>query len=928
MIGSRLAHYDITTHLGTGGMGEVYQGTDTKLGRSVAIKFLPEGFSHDAERVARFQREARVLASLNHPNVAAIYGVEEINGRHFLVMELVPGETLEERIRRGPLPLGETLLIARQIAEALEEAHEAGIVHRDLKPANIKITADDKVKVLDFGLAKAGQAEPSSSSLSMSPTIAPDAVHALTAVGTSAGVIMGTAAYMSPEQARGRPVDRRTDIWAFGVVVLRMLTGGAIFEGETVTDTLARILEREPEWDALPADTPAPLRQLLQRCLTKNLKNRLQSIGEARILIQDLIEKPAHARQHLDVVPRPTSAASWKRVLPWALAPLFLAAGYVLKPAATPAERPLLRFAYPLPADHALLHNSRHAVEVSPDGTRVAFLAGIGGTPPRIHVRNLDAPTETALAGTEGARNLFFSPDGTWIGFQQGQQIKKVALAGGAPVVIVESLTLTQDVNFGPAGLTWGRNGMIVYPNNLGAGLSMVRETGGTPEVFTELDPANHEASHRLPHFLPDGSAVLFTVLQYSAVAPEWKRAQVWAKSTKTGERKRLLDNAVDARYAADNTLVFAREGKLYAIRFDPSSLTVSGPDVQVLDGVTHAVRGTAAVTWTGAAQYSIADNGSLFYAPGSVEPPQLSALVWFDRKGNLTPVQGVRPKFRFGARVLPDGVRIASSELYVEKDIWIFDSARGIEDRATFEGQNAFPIFSPTGTHFAFRSDRSGPQQIYLSDGINLREVKRLTEGPFDVPSSWTPDGKELLFTRGYSQLGGNTDIYAVRVDQPDKPRPVLATAADERTPELSPDGNWLAYASGETGRLEVYVQPYPGPGPRITITNGGAVDPAWSKNTSELFYRMGGGQMMALPFTVTDGTFVPGKPIPLFQQGALGGGTTVRATYDVAPDGRFLFNQVMTEAAQERNRKIFPSSLRFVVNWTEEVRQLLAPR
>ena len=928
MIGSRLAHYEITSHLGSGGMGDVYRASDTKLHRSVAVKLLPQAFSHDEERVARFQREARVLAALNHPNVAAIYGVEEVDGRHFLVMELVPGETLEERIRRGPLPLGEALTIAKQIAEALEEAHEAGIVHRDLKPANIKITADDKVKVLDFGLAKAGQAEPSNLSISMSPTMAPGSGDALTAAATSPGVIMGTAAYMSPEQARGRLVDRRTDIWAFGVVVFRMLTGGAIFEGETVTDTLARILEREPEWDQLPADTPPALRQLLQRCLTKNVKNRLQSIGEARILIQNLIEKPAQARMSPEVaLPATTRPASWKTFLPWALAPVFLAAGFLLRPSAPPPERPLLRFQYPLPGDQVLAHNNRHGLEVSPDGRRVAFMTDSADGPPRIYVRRLDTQAETAVAGTEGARSMFFSPDGEWIGFHQGQQIKKVPLAGGPPVVVVENLSLTQDLNFGPPGLTWGRNGMIVYPNNLASGLSMVRETGGTPEAFTELDPANNEASHRLPHFLPDGSAVLFTVLPFSAVAPEWTRAQVWVKSTKTGERTRLIDNAMDARYAGGDALVFAREGKLYAIRFDPSSLTVSGPEVQVIDGVTHSVRGTAAVAWTGAAQYSIAENGSLFYAPGSVEPPLLSSLVWVDRQGNLTPVPGMRSMFRFGPRVLPDGVRIASSELYINKDIWTFDSARGTEDRATYEGQNAFPIFAPTGSHFAFRSDRAGPQQIFLSDGVNLRDVKRLTAGPFDVPSAWTPDGKELLFTRGYTSIGGNTDIFAVSVDQPDTPRPVVATAADERYPELSPDGKWLAYTSNDSGRPELYVQPYSGAGPRVTLTSGGAVDPAWSKKGNELFYRAG-PQMMAIPFTVSAGAFVPGKPVMLFRQGALGGGTTVRATYDVSPDGRFLFNQATPDAAAERNRKIFPSSLRFVLNWTEELRQPLARR
>jgi hypothetical protein len=926
MIGSRLAHYDITTHLGSGGMGDVYRASDIKLQRSVAIKFLPQAFSHDEERLARFQREARVLASLNHPNVAAIYGVEEVDGRHFLVMELVPGETLEDRIRRGPLPLAEALGVAKQIAEALEEAHDAGIVHRDLKPANIKITADDKVKVLDFGLAKAGQAEPSNLSISMSPTMAPGSSGAPTVATTSAGMIMGTAAYMSPEQARGRVVDRRTDIWAFGVVLFRMLTGGAIFEGETVTDTLARILEREPEWDQLPADTPPALRQLLQRCLTKNVKNRLQSIGEARILIQNLIEQPSRAGAAMGAAPPAAKRPAWKALLPWALAPLFLAAGFFLRPSAPTVTRPLMRFQYPLAADQVLFHNNRHGLEVSLDGRRVAFMgAAAGNPPPRIYVRTLDAQTETLVPGTEGARSMVLSPDGEWVGFQQGQQIKKVALAGGAPVVVVENLGLSQDLNFGPPGLTWGPNGMIVYPNNLASGLSVVRDLGGKPEPFTELDPANNEASHRLPHFLPDGSAVLFTVLPFSAVAPDWTRAQVWVKSTTTGERKRLLDNAMDARYAGNGMLVFAREGKLYGVRFDPASMTVSGPEVQVLDGVTHSVRGTAAVAWTGAAQYSIAENGALFYAPGSVEPPLLSALVWVDRQGSVTPVPGMRAMFRFGPRVLPDGARLASSELYVNKDLWIFDTARGTEDRATYEGQNAFPIFAPTGSHFAFRSDRAGPQQIFLSDGVNLRDVKRLTSGPFDVPSTWTADGKELLFTRGYTSLGGNTDVFAVSVDQPDTPRPVLATAADERYPELSPDGKWLAYTSTDSGRPELYVQPYPGPGPRVTLTSGGAFEPTWSKRGNELFYRTAAQQMMAMPFTVASGTFVPGRPQMLFRQPSLGGGTTVRATYDVSPDGRFLLNQPVTDAAAERNRRIFPSSLRIVLNWTEELRQRL---
>ena len=916
MIGSRLAHYEITSHLGTGGMGEVYQASDTKLGRSVAIKFLPEAFANDSERVARFQREARVLASLNHPNVAAIYGVEEVDGRHFLVMELVPGETLEDRIRRGPLPLAEALAVAKQIAEALEEAHEAGIVHRDLKPANIKITSDDKVKVLDFGLARVGQAEASNSSLSMSPT--------LTSVATSAGVIMGTAAYMSPEQARGRTVDRRADIWAFGVVLFGMLTGRTIFQGETVTDTLARILEREPDWSRLPPSTPATIRQLLQRCLMKNPKNRLQSIGDARLVIEDLIDKPEEERSQVAVV-RPEASPLWKRVLPWAAVPVALAAGLLLRPAAAPADRPLLQFEYPLPAGHALQHVNRRGLDVSPDGRRVAFAAGApSGAPARIFVRNLSGGMDTPVQGTEGARSVFFSPDGDWLGFQQGQQIKKVALAGGNPVVVVENLDLDPNPDWGPPGISWGKNRMIVFPANLGSGLSIVRDTGGTPEEFTQLDREASEASHRLPHFFPDGGAVVFTVLPFSAISPDWRRAQIWVKSLETGERKRVLDNAVDARYVGGDTLIFAREGKLFAVRFDPVSFTVSGREVQVLDGVIHSVRGTNAVAWTGAAQFSTTAGGSLFYAPGSVEPPLLSSLVWVDRQGNVTPVPGMRNMFRFAARVLPDDVRIASSELYVNKEIWTFNTATGTEERATNEGQNAFPIFSPTGTHFAFRSDRAGPQQIFLSDGVT-RDVKRLTLGPFDVPSTWTPDGKELLFTRGFTSLGGNTDIYAVSIDHPDKVRPVLATPIDERFPELSRDGKWLAYISGDTGRPELYVQPYPGPGRRVPITSGGAADPAWSKIGNELFYRVG-TQMMAVPFAVSAGTFVPGKPVLLFTHFSLGSGTTVRATYDVTADGRFLLNQPNADAAGERDLKIFPPSLRFILNWMDEARRLLA--
>ena len=455
-----------------------------------------------------------------------------------------------------------------------------------------------------------------------------------------------------------------------------------------------------------------------------------------------------------------------------------------------------------------------------------------------------------------------------------------MALGGGAPTVILDGLSGAGA--FGPPGITWGQNGMIVLASTLGAGLSMVRDTGGKPEEFTTLDQSAHEASHRLPHVLPDGSGVLFTVIPFSAVAPDWSRAEVWVKSLKSGDRRRLIEDAVDAQYAGNNTLIFARRGKLFAIRFDLSSLSVTGTEAQALDGVTHSgVRDRRHRLDRSGAVQRCGNRGS-FYAPGSIEPPLLTQLVWLDRKGTPTPLTGMRDMFRFAPRAMPDGVRVAFSELYVNKDVWFVDTARGTEDRGTFEGQNAFPIHAPTGSRFAFRSDCNGPQQIFLNEGVNLREAKQLTSGPFDVPSSWTPDGKELVFTRGYTSLGGNTDIYAVSVDQPDKVRPVVATPADERAPEISPDGKWLAYTSNDSGNSEVYVQPYPGPGPRVTVTTGGAVDPAWSKNSNELFYMGPGGPgkppaMNAVPFTMSGTSFVPGKPVVLFNQNTLGGGTTV---------------------------------------------------
>ena len=538
--GLDIGPYRILSPIGAGGMGEVYLARDSKLGRDVALKVLPDGFVEDPSRLARFRREAQVLGALNHPNIASIYGLEESGNRYALVLEYVEGETLDERIRKKTLPIGDVLNFAIQIAEALEAAHEKGIIHRDLKPANIKITPQGTVKVLDFGLAKVAQDDTATqANLSKSPT--------MSALATGAGIILGTAAYMSPEQARGKPVDQRVDTWAFGSRAVRNAFGQKCFRRGSGHRHPCKDSRARPDWSQLPPNTPLALRKLVQHCLKKNSKDRLQAIGDARTALQELAENPEAQLETRETAAYPL----WKKLLPWAAAPVFLAIGLLIRPSAKTPEVRLSQFVQPLPDNNALVHNYRHGVALSPDGRRLAFLVGGPGNPRRIYVRSLDQADAVPIAGTEGAQNLAFSPDGEWLAYQQGQQIKKIALAGGAPVVLVERLNLP-GADWGPPGITWG-NGTIVFPRVLGEALSFVPDSGGEPREFTKLDAQANEASHRLPHFLPDGSAVLFTVLRYTTVTPDWKRAQVWVKSIKTGERKLLLEDAMDARSVNGN---------------------------------------------------------------------------------------------------------------------------------------------------------------------------------------------------------------------------------------------------------------------------------------------------------------------------------------------------------------------------------------
>jgi serine/threonine-protein kinase len=572
-------------------MGEVYRATDTKLGRSVAIKTLPLALASDRDRLARFEREAKLLAALNHAHIGSVYSLDEHDGALYIAMELIEGQTLETRLKEGALPVSDALDFALQIAQALEAAHEKGVIHRDLKPANIMITPDGVIKVLDFGLAKAVSGEGSEGSPAHSP--------ALSLAMTQMGLVLGTAGYMSPEQASAQATDQRSDIWAFGVVLYEMLTGLPAFSGESVPHILADVLRADPDWRRLPKPLHPRLKLLLERCLVKKPRNRLHSIADARIEIEAVRGDPAGGTVERAM---PTARTRWSMVALWVTAPLLLAVGWLLR-SPPPVDRPVSQFEEVLPDDHVLAHNYRHGVALSADGQRIAFVANVASTQGdpvaavqgpadsrRIYVRSLDQREAVAIAGTERGLNPFFSPDGQWLGFRTGQQVKKVPLAGGTPQVLIEDLGVTPTGDWSLPGVSWGKNGMIVYANNLGSGLSAIRDVGGDIEEFTSLDADAHEVSHRLPHFLPDGNSVLFTVLLHNTVTPDWSRAQVWVKSFDTGERKLLLEDALDARYAGDGVLVFARQARLYAVAFDPEALAVSGEPVPVLEGVVHSL--------------------------------------------------------------------------------------------------------------------------------------------------------------------------------------------------------------------------------------------------------------------------------------------------------------------------------------------------
>ena len=947
MIGKTLSHYKIIEKIGQGGMGVVYRAEDTNLSREVAIKVLPEQFTQDPQRLARFEREAKLLASLNHPNIAAIYGLEEADGVRFLALELVEGETLAERVAKGPVPVEETLEVCRQIAQGVEAAHEKGVIHRDLKPANVKVTPEGKVKILDFGLAKAFEEcveetlevcrqiaqgveaahekgvihrdlkpanvkvtpegkvkildfglakafedEVPAADISQSPT--------LTEEMTRAGVILGTAAYMSPEQARGEEVDKRTDIFAFGCVLYELLTGKRTFAGRTVTDTLAKVLEGVPDWKALPKNTPWRIQDLLGRCLTKDPDDRLLHIGEARILIKKALKEPATES------PTDPTRAGQPGGQPWGMivglvvltAVVASLAVWLLIQPSSPEQR-LNKFA--ITPTTALRLRGWNELAISPDGRHFVYAAS-GGTGGQLYLRSLNDFVDRPIPGTEGVvGSPFFSPDGESVGFFVPGSLKKVSLAGGSPITLCGATNPTQ-------GGSWSPEGTIVFTAGGEGGppaLYRVSAAGGEREVLATPDPDNQEGGYESPHFLPGGRAVLFGLF----LPPNSYRTEVL--SLDTGEQKIILESGRDARYVETGHLIYEQvgTGNLMAVLFDLTSLEVTGDPAPVVQGVRGNLPGYV--------DYAVSDNGTLVYVPGGSGGLHEHILVWVDRAGRETLVTEEKRTFR-APRISPDGkmVAVSISESPGVNQVWIYNLEDDSLNRLTFEEESSgSATWSPDSKWLAFSSGRTDERGMSKQPIDRSRPQERLTSNPNrQNPNSWSSDGKLVAFSENPRP---SQDIGILPMEGDGEPQYLLTSPADECCPNFSPDGKWLAYVSDELGPQNVYVRPYPEPDVQWLISGEeGGIEPVWSPDGKELFYRSGNKLMVVL--IQIDPAFSPGKPKVLFEGSYVSESTPPGSQYyDIHPDGdRFLM--MKEDTAQEQ------AQINVVLNWFEELKRL----
>jgi Tol biopolymer transport system component len=864
--GSRLGSYEITAKLGEGGMGEVYRATDSKLRREVAIKVLPAAFTADTERLARFEREAQLLAQLHHPNIASIFGLEESGGTRALVMELVEGPTLAERLESGALPLEDSLGIARQIAEALEEAHEKGIVHRDLKPANVKLTADGKVKVLDFGLAKAldsGSSGSSATTLMNSPTLT--GAH-----GTQLGVILGTAAYMAPEQAAGGTADRRADVWAFGVVLYEMLCGRRLFDGETVSHVLAGVLKDEPDFGALPPTTPPRIQDLVRRCLRKKPRERLQAIGDARLAIDEVLNDPRR-----DERPSAAAAPAPRSRMAVVLAAVGLAAAAVFATLWLTGNRktpPARVYNASMVAPPGNGFTDYFAV--SPDGRRVVFEGYDRKTGGRsLWLRELDRGEATKL-DTNGGDMPFWSPDGQQLAFFSEGKLKRLDFRGSPAQTICEAPT--------PRGGAWGRDGRIVFSPSFRTGLSIVAANGGEPRTLTELDASRHEKSHRFPVFLPDGKHLLFLAQTAEGGARD-DDSGIEVLELETGQRTRLIAANSSPLFSPPGSILFWREGTLLAQGFDPEALTLSGDPAAVASPVAFSQNEQALATVSG--------EGTLIYRAGA--RGTFSSLVLLDRSGIGLKV--LRDRELFGTFALSgDGTRLAygvNSAGMGSTDLWVYDFARDAASRLTFEeGSEDYPVWSADGSTVYYSNDRRNDGTIFrrASDGTGAAEEVATT------PQGWWPldaskDGRWLAI----GSVRAASDIDISRLDlATGEATPLVQTAFQDVEAVLSPDNLLMAYASEQSGRWEIYVQALDGHG-RWQISNDGGVSPHWRADGRELFFLNPPDRLMAVE--VEPGT-VPrfSSPKELFREPV--------QSFDVTPDGQHFVALRAADDAENR--------------------------
>ena len=895
--GTRLGPSVVEAPIGAGGMGEVYVARDSKLDRQVALKVLPQLFATDPDRLTRFRREAQVLASLNHPNIAQIHGLEDSGDTHALVLELVDGPTLADRLAAGPIPLDEALPLARQIVDALEYAHEHAIVHRDLKPANIKIRADGTVKVLDFGLAKALAPEGAGGTADAmnSPT--------LTGRGTQLGIIVGTAAYMAPEQARGRPADRRADVWAFGIVLYEMLTARRAFEGDDISITLASVLKDDVDWKALPADLPASVRRLLRRCLEKDPKRRLSAVADARLELDDA------GATEIAATPTTVAGRSWQWI-PWTIAALASGAALlsllIWAPWREPERREPIRLSTEVGVDGTLAVNLGAAAVISPDGQVVVFVLNSDGRN-RLYVRRLEQLQTVLLQGTEDAMSPFFSPDSRSIGFFTPGKLKRISVSGGA----VSTLC---DAQNGRGG-SWGADGTIVFQpsSNPGSLLHTVSDRGGTPVPLG----AKGLAAQRWPQILPGGRGVIYSG---NSVTISWETGSIMGQALPSGEPKVLVEGALYGRYV-NGHLLYIRGGTLYSVPFDAERLELRGTHSPLLEGVLSAVN-------TGGAQFSVSNSGTLLYIPGKYMGDNLP-VTWIDRQGKTTLLRAEAADW-WSPDFSPNGQQLAMAIGYgYASDVWTYDWARDTSTQLTFgRGVDSSPVWTPDSRRIAYASapdEKTQSTNIYWKRADGTGEAQRLTESAnSQVPFSFHPTGKYLAYIE--RRVDAMFDVMILPIEGDEKtgwkagtPRPFAATPTLENAPAFSPDGRWLAYSSTESGRAEIYVRPFPtGQGMwKVSIEPGG-MNPRWSPKRPELFYAApvsGQVVVMALAYQAEGDTFRPERPRAWYPHPI--NATRPARPFDVHPDGERIAIAKPPVNVDPQQRPVF------IFNFFEELRR-----